>query len=1107
MPPGWLRASRFVSVAALVLGLGAVLAPGPASAQLPFGEKRYEYQLSDVLPEATVFDRVDSHWRGYRTEARAELVGYVFLTDDLVKVPGYSGETLNTLVGMDTEGTFTGVKIVRHSEPIVLIGLSEATIHEFTRQFAGKKVTDRILISDSPEPGYVVVDAITGATVTAVAENATILDAGRIVAQAEGIVSAAEVRTRWPLQTFERLTWRQLESAGAIGAITVAADKLGLPGRAPAVDLRFAVLDAPSIGRSLLGDRYYQIVRDRLDRDGGSAVYIGGLGTISFTGAGFARGGIFDRFGLDQAGHLFVFTDLDYLARPVIVADGAPPFAEGGVFFTNADFDPTDLFTFRLTVPYRINDQRSYSTYVIDHRLPSRFVESDAPFWLTRWRAIWLEAIGTAVVLLTLLGAFVFRQRVLPWRKLLHRTTAVLAAVVLGIVLKAQPSTTQILTLTGSASRLEFPAETFLSEPLIFMLWIVIAITLVVWGRGFFCGWVCPYGAMLEALIGLWEAWVPLPVRRRIEAWQPPHWFRHLKIVTFVAILTVSFVSLPLAEAIDEVEPFKTFVLHLARPPAFVAYFVIITLLSVVIYRFFCRFLCPLGGALAIPSTRRPLLPLFRYQMCQQCKICAKGCEPRAISFETGRIDYQECLQCWDCQATGTDEAVCPELITARRDQRPVRLWVAGLALVALAWPADGRADVRRVEPGGLAAALAAARDGDVLELGPGVHRGALRIEKAVTLRATDGAILDGEATGSAIAVAAPDVTIERLTIRNCRIDDASSDAGIWVEQEAARVRLIGNTIEGCRFGVWLNGSADAEVIGTTITGVQALSHNGRGDCIHLWDADGARIVDNSVRYCRDGIYMELSTEARIERNEVTDSRYALHTMWCDRSQYLENYAHGNLVGLALMFSERIQAIGNVLHNNRTHGLLWVQVTRGTVDGNIIIGNTKGLFVYNSLYNTFRGNLIARNNLGGHYWGGSEDNVIESNAFVDNEIQLKFVAARDQTWTGNFWSDYSGWDTDDDGRGEVPYRSNTLIDSLLWDYPLSKLLTTSPAFQVLALAEREFPVITFPKVIDPAPQMVPSMGEWAALLERYPAKPVQYYLEMEKLPHLPGASR
>ena len=884
----------------------------------------------------------------------------------------------------------------------------------------------------------------------------------------------------------------------------MAPEELGPSDRVQSVDLRFAVVDPPSVGRNLLGERFFDIVQQRLERDGGSAIYVGGRGRLSFKGPGFARGGIFDRFLIEQDGNLFVFKDLDYMALPEIAAPGAPTFGEGGVFFADAEFDPTQAFSFRLTMPYRVRDERTYATFLADYRLPDRFIESEIPFWLARWRASWLAVGFTALLLAWIAAAFAFRQRLLPHRKLLHRSTAVLAAVVLGLVLRAQPSTTQILTLFGSVRRVEFPTQIFLSEPLIFMLWIATAVTLVVWGRGFFCGWVCPYGALLEALIGLWERVAPRSLLKRLADWHPPDYLRYGKIVTFVVILAVSFVSLPFAEMLDEVEPFKTFVLHLARPPAFVAYFAVITLVSVVYHRFFCRFLCPLGGALAIPSTRAPLLPLYRYETCTHCKSCAKGCEPKAISFDTGRINYQECLQCWDCQATGMNEAVCPELIVAKRESRPVRMMTAGVLLALLAWPAVTRAETLRGATGALHEALRTAGEGDVLLLEPGVHRGAIHIDTSVTLRGIDGATVDGGGAGHVVVIGASGVTVENLTIRNCRVTDEFSDTGIWIETGATAARVTDNTVEGCRFGIWVHGSAESVVTGNRVVGLEHATQNQRGDCIHLWDADGVRVTDNTLSHCRDGIYMELTSDGVIAGNEIARSRYAVHTMWCDRSRYRDNYAHENLVGLALMFSAHIESVGNVLHNNRTHGMLLVQVTRGNAEGNVVIGNTKGMFVYNSLYNTIRGNLVARNNLGGHYWGGSQDNVMEDNAFIENEIQVKFVAARDQTWGGNYWSDYGGWDADGDGRGEVPYRSNTLVDALLAKHPLSKLLLSSPAFQILALAEREFPVIVVPKVVDPFPHMAPSMTQWAALLERYPADPQQYYLEMEKLPHLPG---
>ena len=722
-----MRRGWFLGIS-LLLCLGTGLAPGSAWAQVKFGEQRLEYALADVL-SAAVFDRVDTHWRGYASERRDELIGFVFLTDDLVDIPGYSGQTLNTLVGMDTTGTITGVRVVRHAEPIVLIGLPADAIPRFTSQYAGTSISGRVLISDEAEPGYVVVDGISGATVTAAAENATILEAARLVGRAEGIVRAADVRTRRPSTTFETLSWAQLEASGALGTITVTAAELGLSGSAPAVDLWFTVLDPRSVGRNLLGDRFFEIVEERLARDGGSALYVGGLGALSFKGPGFARGGIFDRFGLEQDGRLVVFRDVDYIGPPALEIVGAPSFRESGIFFTDDTFDPTAAFTFRLTVPYRIQDQRRYATFLADHQLADRFVEAEAPFWVSRWRSAWIAGPFTTALLGGIAVAFAFRQRILAYRKLLHYSTAVLAAVGLGLVLKAQPSTTQILTIFGAVRRLEFPVEIFLTEPLIFVLWISIIVTLVIWGRGFFCGWVCPYGALLEALIGVWGTVAPAKLRAHLDSWQPPRILPYLKIAIFVVIIAVSLVSLPLAEALDEVEPFKTFVLAFARPPAFVFYFVVLTLLSVARHRFFCRFLCPLGGALAIPSTKPPLLPLFRYDMCTRCTICARGCDPQAISFATGRVNYQECLQCWDCQATGTNEAVCPELIVAKKERRPVKVMVAGVALALLVGAGAANAETRRVAPGTLPAALATAEAGDVLVLEPGVHQGPVRID------------------------------------------------------------------------------------------------------------------------------------------------------------------------------------------------------------------------------------------------------------------------------------------------------------------------------------------------------------------------------------------
>lgn len=1096
--------TRHLSIFALLVLVSVAQA---ASAQILFGEKKYPYELGDVLPGAAEFVEQEGYWEAYGAGGRGgDPVGYVFLSDNLVEIPGYSGHTLNTLVGLDPTGKLTGVKIVSHAEPIVLIGLDEQVILDFVAQYPGRDIRDRIIISNTPKAGYVAVDGISSATVTAVAENATILTAARQVAKQVGIVKASEVRSRRPSALFEPLDWPALVAGKAIGHLTLQPAELHQTGDGPALDLYYAVLDSPSVGQNLLGERYYKIVQERLARDGGSALFVGGRGPVSFKGAGFARGGVFDRFSLEQGGDLFVFKDIDYVNHFDLPIEGGVELHEGGVFYMkNPDFDPAQPFTFHLTLPYRVGDKKEYATFLSDYRLPADFVEEEVPFWVTRWHEVRIEAASFGLFLIAAAALFTFRRRLLPYRKWFHWSIAVVAVVWVGLLMHAQPSTTQILTPVNAAVRGKFPFEIFLSEPLIFLFWIVILLSLPLWGRGFFCGWLCPYGALLELLTAAWHKVAPKRLVRRIDRWEPGRLWRWGKYATFLVIFAVAFVSLPAAEMLDEVEPFKTFILRLARPAHFVAYFAVVTVVSMVVYRAFCRFLCPLGGALALASFK-PLDKLKRYEHCGTCHICYKGCEPKAISHETGRIDYRECLHCWDCQFTGEDPARCPELITAAKEGRPVRLMLHAsiLALCLVAAPASAR--TWQVAPDGrpLAETLAVAADGDTVEVAAGLYRGNFVIDRRITLHGADGAILDAGDTGHVLGIQVAGVVVEGLTLRNSGTDSQRSDSGIFLAQLAADVRLLHNRIEHCWFGIWVHGSLRPVLIGNRIEGMVEKRVSDRGDGIHLWDVDGAEIRDNTVVDSRDGIYMELSRNCRIVHNTIERSRYSIHTMWCDGSTYNENVARGNYVGLALMFSKGIEARANTLYNNRTHGILLVQDTRSQITDNRLISNTKGLFVYNSLYNQIRGNLIARNHLGMHYWGGSEDNEVNDNAFIDNQIQVKFVASRDQRWDGNYWSDYLGWDLDRDGRGDAPYLSNTLVDTLLWQYPAAKLLLTSPAFQLLAAAERAFPVIAVPKGEDRSPRMAPMFADWRATLDRYPEVAQRYYGTLSKLPHIPG---
>jgi NosR/NirI family transcriptional regulator, nitrous oxide reductase regulator len=1095
-------------VKTLLIYISAVLMfPAAVCSQgVLFGVQRYDYAPGDVLGSATEFLRKDAHWEGYGPGQDGEhtLVGYVLLSDDLVEVPGYSGHTLNTLVGIDPQGVITGAKIVEHAEPIVLIGLPERQIHEFVDQYVGRNIRDRIIIGNVPRDGHVVIDGISGATVTAVAENVTILEASRRIGRIAEIISQSDIRTRRPASTYEHMTWSALFRAGAIGQTTILPSDVGLAGDGPMIDLRFTLLDPPTVGRNLLGDRFFDVIKDRT-KEGGSALFVVSNGSVSFKGPGFARGGIFDRIAIEQSGDLYVFKDVDYINQSEVAPEDAPNFREGGVFFLPASFDPASSFSLQLTVPYRVNDKRTYSTFPIPFQLPDRLLEEDIPFWAQRWQEAGAAAYLFPVFVILVALMFVFRQRLLPYRKWLHRSVALISVLWVGWFLKAQPSTTQILTLFNSGVRGRFPSEIFLTEPFIFVFWIIIIVSLVFWARGYFCGWMCPYGALTELLV-IGRNWViPKRISDDIDAWNPGRVLTWIKYVLFLVILGVGLVNLAAAEVLAEIEPFKTFVLRLERPTSFVAYFLLLTLgSSAFSYRSFCRFLCPLGGALALFASK-PLHRLVRYDQCSSCKICHHGCEPKAISYDTGVINYRECLQCWDCQATGLDVEVCPAQIVAKRNNT-VPTVISGIVLLLASLGGSVAADVHYVAPEGQSfeAVIEQCAPGDSIVIRAGIYTKKLLIEKTVSVFGEEGAVIDVGGKGDCAVIGAPNVTLKGLTLRNTGTDTEKSDTAIWLRKNAADALVEDNVVENSLFGIWVHGAPRPRLINNRITGLPDFQRNDRGDGIHLWNTKGAEIRGNTVEHSRDGIYMELSAMGVVSENTIAHSRYSVHTMWCDGTEFIDNEARSNLVGLALMFSKKIGARGNVLYDNQTHGILLVQVTRGFAIDNAIIGNTKGLFVYNSLYNEIRDNFVARNNLGLHYWGGAEDNEITGNAFVENEIQAKFVASHDQVWDGNYWSDYFGWDADGDQVGDVPYRSNTLVDGLLWRYPMARLLLASPAFQLLALAEREFPVITVPKAVDHRPQLIPADPTWFALLDQYPPRPKQYYGKMSKLPHIPG---
>lgn len=430
----------------------------------------------------------------------------------------------------------------------------------------------------------------------------------------------------------------------------------------------------------------------------------------------------------------------------------------------------------------------------------------------------------------------------------------------------------------------------------------------------------------------------------------------------------------------------------------------------------------------------------------------------------------------------------------------PWEPWLAVLTGLLL-WLAiyDAAAAALRLSPdhGPLQDHLERAAPGDVLTLAPGVYPGGVLIGTPLTLRGEPGAVLDGGGRGDVIRVRAPRVTLEGLTVRHSGRDLTAMNAGIFVEKSAAGVTLRGNTLEGTLFGVWLDACPDARVLDNRIQGDATLRSQDRGNGIHLFAVTGARIAGNEVWDARDGIYIDTSNNNILENNHLHHLRYGVHYMYSHHNTVTGNRTHDTRTGYALMQSKFLTVTGNRSERDQNYGILMNFITNSELAGNrvsdVLRGRTPGqddghgipgaegkaLFVYNSVYNSIRDNVFARAEIGIHLTAGSEDNAIHGNAFVANRTQVKYVASRPQDWSadgrGNYWSDYLGWDLNDDGLGDIPYEPNDAMDKLLWQYPMAKLLVNSPAVATLRWAQQAFPVLRPPGVTDSAPLMAPPM--------------------------------
>ncbi|KSW28005.1 ferredoxin [Pseudomonas sp. ADP] len=660
-------------------------------------------RITQVFPGVERIGDAEGEFGVRRLFKGDELLGYAFQSIRVTQMPAYSGKPINLQVILDPHAVIRDAYVLEHHEPILLIGIPVEKLHAFTAGYAGVRADQRVVVGRSSDARTTTIDAVAGATVTVMVVNEIVMRAAHTVAVSLGLIEdggsvrpkPAQVR----LEAFQPATWAELTGNGAIRRLQLNRGQIddafkgteaASVGAADAahraddfIDLYTALLNPPTIGRNLLGERQYQELMDSL-KPGEYAIAVLGNGQYSFKGSGYVRGGIFDRVQLRQFGDILSFRDLDYQRLSDVYAEGMPAFAEMAIFIVRAQhrFDPGTPWNLELLVRRQTGPVASlFTSFALPYQTPEAYLlrpqpsaeelaaleEAKRPLWLRIWYQKSFQ-IGVLLGALALLATILFLQDALTRRPhLLHwvrRGYLAFTLVFIGWYCLGQLSVVNVLTFVHALFE-GFRWELFLSDPILFILWTFTAASVLLWGRGVFCGWLCPFGALQELLneaarkLRVPQFELPFAVHERLWA---------IKYIILLALFGLSLESLATAERAAEVEPFKTAItLGFARQWGFVAYAGGLLLVNLFTRKVYCRYLCPLGAALAIPGKARLFDWLKRRKECgQPCQLCARECEIQAIHPD-GRINANECHYCLDCQLTYHDQNKCPPLVNKRK--------------------------------------------------------------------------------------------------------------------------------------------------------------------------------------------------------------------------------------------------------------------------------------------------------------------------------------------------------------------------------------------------------------------------------------------------------
>ena len=391
---------------------------------------------------------------------------------------------------------------------------------------------------------------------------------------------------------------------------------------------------------------------------------------------------------------------------------------------------------------------------------------------------------------------------------------------------------------------------------------------------------------------------------------------------------------------------------------------------------------------------------------------------------------------------------------------------------------------------------LARTPSGGTLTVQPGIYRGALVIDRPVTLVGVGHPVIQGDGTGTVLTIRAAGTVVRDVMIEGSGPGPVNNPAGVSVEADRVVVKNV--HISDTYTGVWVEGVEDAQIIGNAIEGRRAVSVSGatpavmdagvakemddmpmgsthgkaragRGDGVSLFNAIRPVVAGNTIANVRDGVYLSYGKGTRIECNSVAGSRYAIHSMYGRTVTVADNHFATNQSGPVMMYGGPVTLDGNVISDQRSaatgFGILLLDVGGARLIRNVIVSNRVGLqiegAVGNSQSTAVELNTIALNQVGvGLY--PTADAILSQNSMVENTVQVLGLGpdggGGNSRWShnrvGNYWSNYRGFDRSESSVGKIPHVEGAAAGRLLAGDTTLLALASSPAFTLVRAVEQ-----------------------------------------------------